>query len=252
MNNAIDYRYMAKDDSGDGLVEKDFRDLSPHDLQRLRDEAAYRADLDLVRNIDRHQQLKAGKTVNVNPIPFPAGTPADALHVHYSGQTEPQQVFAALDLRDGEWTITYNGEIGNAVPADVWYGRVIRYPLDATPTTETANTLLHEAIGAAQAVLDAYTSGASQGTIDAAEDALYRALEVPQDGMIEWPTLEGAQNWIDYDGITAGTTDQQIADMAADVCATIASFAGVALVVVDGLIEHLTEERDSKQAAEAW
>lgn len=190
--------------------------------------------------------------MNINPTPFPPGTPADALHVHYSGQPEPQQVFAALDLRDGEWSIDYNGEIGNTVPADVWHRHVIRYPLDAIPTAEAANTLLNGAVGAAQAVLDAYNSGASQGTIDAAEGALYRALEVPQDGTIEWATLEGAQNWIDYDAITSDTSDQQLQDMAADVCANIASFVGVALVVVDGLIEHLTEERDSKQAAEAW
>lgn len=190
--------------------------------------------------------------MNINPTPFPPGTPADALHVHYSGQLEPQQVFAALDLRDGEWSIDYNGEIGNAVPADVWHRRVIRYPLDAIPTVEAANTLLNGAVGAAQAVLDAYNSGASQDTIDAAEDTLYRALEVPQDDVVAGATLEELENWIDYDAITAGTSDQQLQDMAVGILADVAFHASLGLVVCDELLDHLTEERDSKRAGQAF
>lgn len=76
---------------------------------------------------------------------------ADLLCV-YGGQSRPQDCYVALDTRDGQFFADYNGEVGNAVPADVWHGIVRRWaipPLSAAG----ANALLADLAPAAERVL---------------------------------------------------------------------------------------------------
>lgn len=77
----------------------------------------------------------------------------DTLYHHYPGQTERQDCFIALDLRDGKLWADYDSEIGNAVPADVYHGIVRRYPIPALQPA-TVNKLMEDIAPFAQIVLD--------------------------------------------------------------------------------------------------
>jgi len=67
------------------------------------------------------------------------------LYKVYPGQTDPQPAFVAIDLdTGGEVTYDWDGEVGvgNAVPAEVWLGRVLRLDLDPAVDTEALEELL--------------------------------------------------------------------------------------------------------------
>jgi len=66
---------------------------------------------------------------------------ANLYHI-YPGQTDPQPAFVAIDLETGKVGYDWNGEIGNAVPAEVWHGRVQRLRLDPAVDTEALDRLL--------------------------------------------------------------------------------------------------------------
>jgi hypothetical protein len=75
------------------------------------------------------------------------------LYKRYDGQAEPQLVYIALDLRDGEVWASYKVEIGGAVPAEVYHGLVRRYYV-APVLTQTANRVMTGILPLAQRVLD--------------------------------------------------------------------------------------------------
>ena len=58
------------------------------------------------------------------------------LYKHYRGQVDPQPAFIEFDLRGGPITAGYSGEIGNAVPHDVWHGLIRRIPVSPYVTEE--------------------------------------------------------------------------------------------------------------------
>jgi len=68
------------------------------------------------------------------------------LYCHYSGQISPQNAYIAIDLRDGTIWATYNGEIGNAVPMDVWNGLTHRYCLPFPVYAESVNKCMEELV----------------------------------------------------------------------------------------------------------
>lgn len=59
--------------------------------------------------------------------------PVNKYFLHYSGQIEPQDAY--IEISNGEVTADVNGEIGNAVPIDVYLGKIhrIRIPCELTP-----------------------------------------------------------------------------------------------------------------------
>lgn len=59
------------------------------------------------------------------------------LYCLYDGQTEEQPAYLCLDLRTGELSADYSGEIGNGCSFDVYHGVVRRYSLPPT-VTQTA------------------------------------------------------------------------------------------------------------------
>lgn len=198
---------------------------------------------------------------------FRPDAPTDSLWQHYSGQQQHQPVFASLDLRDGEWTVDYSGEIGNGVPADVWHGHVLRFDLDVIPTADGANRLLTRTAAAAQRLLDAHRSrrhapqrsafddspDPCQGEIDAATAELEQALrDIPDADRIDVWDLESIWSSLDYNEITADMTDEDVSQHADALMRDLADNAGTGLAVCNGLLEHLMEERDSKRAAEAF
>ena len=77
------------------------------------------------------------------------------LTCRYPRQSDYQDVYIALDLRDGEMWASYDAEIGNAVPLDVWHGHVRRYPIH-TRSVQDANRLMREVRRVARRVVAGY------------------------------------------------------------------------------------------------
>jgi hypothetical protein len=191
--------------------------------------------------------------MKLTPNRFADDAPADVLWHHYSGQLAPQNVFASLDLSDGEWTIDYSGEVGPGLPAAVWHGVVRRFPLAVIPTADGANRLLDRAAGAAQRVLDAHESGDDEAIAAAETELAEQLADIPAADTVAVWSLDALGDLGDLgDDITADMSDDDIETYATDVLWQLAADAGVGVAVCDGLVEFLTEERDSKRAAEAF
>lgn len=52
----MDYKFMGMAPDGDGLIEKDLRDLSSTELRQLANEAGAAGDMDLVRAIEQFRE----------------------------------------------------------------------------------------------------------------------------------------------------------------------------------------------------
>jgi hypothetical protein len=148
----------------------------------------------------------------------------EALHPlwrQYAGELQPQPAYIELDVRDGSLVAGYSGEIGNAVPADVWNGLIRRYPINPDLTEREINALLDEIAPSAQTVLDGARVGWDGSNYSA---QCKRDTETPLEEIAaSWQTDSGgvwdAEDWFssvdaasEY-GITATTTDQELAEV---------------------------------------
>jgi hypothetical protein len=68
-------------------------------------------------------------------------TDNDALYHRYPKQDEPQDAYVELSL-DGQVTANWNGEVGNAVPIDVWNGRRLRFSVSPYISGQALATFL--------------------------------------------------------------------------------------------------------------
>lgn len=176
------------------------------------------------------------------------------LYNRYQGQSEPQPCYVSLDLRDGELTASWNGEIGNAVPFTVWHGVVRRYTIPPL-RADAANRLLEEIAPVAQAVLDGATVewdgsnmvGQLTESASLAEEEIER-LHIERAEARDYEIIQvwDAADWLqedDYEslGITPEMTDDDLEEIAEDIRAN-ASAEGVELI--ENLIEYLQEKRD--------
>ena len=66
------------------------------------------------------------------------------LYVHYDGQIQPQPAYVEFDTRTGDLSADWNGEIGNAVPMDVWKDIRLRWSIAYEHTEAEINALLDE------------------------------------------------------------------------------------------------------------
>jgi len=123
------------------------------------------------------------------------------LYTIYPGQTDPQPAFVAIDLETGKVGYDWNGEIGSAVPAEVWHGRVQRLRLDPAVDTEVLDKLLESEAWKShlQTVLensDIVWNGSNWvGQLGPQATA---ALEAMQELLDELPTVEvwRAEDWL--------------------------------------------------------
>lgn len=151
-----------------------------------------------------------------------------ALFHHYQFQTDAQDVYLELDTEDGEFSIDYNGEIGNSIPpASVFHNRTLRWGLGVIPTTTAANTILTELAPLAQRILDGATvewDGSNHIGYLTTDDAAVAAEEIATycdgRGAADLDLVEeyDAGYWFS-EGlgdivITADTTDEEIAAVA--------------------------------------
>jgi hypothetical protein len=180
----------------------------------------------------------------------------------YEGQSAPQPVYVELDTRDGELSFDYDGNVGGGTTPAVRDGVVLRFPFRAIPTVAAANAVLARLAPLAQAVLDTEEivelmpqrsvedgPGKADDDYSDALDALRSAVDeslTDADIVTVW-SLDGLGEWI-YEGITAETTDEELAVIEAGVISHLAEGYGAAICT--GLTESLAEERDSLRAGE--
>lgn len=183
------------------------------------------------------------------------------LYRHYAGQHEAQDAYIELDLRAEGLHASYNAEIGNAVPFSVHHGFERRYPIP-TLTAEAANRVMEDIIPLATRVVEDWEQHwdgnnlvASLGDdARAAEEEIELLLGVDldlqeafdsSDLVQEWD-IEGATNGdevSEYD-ITSTTSDERLEEIADSITQDLAGVGESAVVVVDGLQEHLRRLRD--------
>ena len=170
-------------------------------------------------------------TVQVHHVTGPTD-----LYCQYSGQYQRQAAFVALSLETGSLWADYDGEIGNAVPFDVWHRRVLRWYIPAL-RAEAANALLDEIAPLAQRVLDGasieWNGHNMVGRLTTDADAA--AIEIDHACSGGWSgdwsdeyviNVVDALDWFEFD----------------DEAAAIARGAATADAAVDALLERLAED----------
>lgn len=156
-------------------------------------------------------------------------TRASDLYQRFPGQHEAQPVYVSLDCRTGKLTAAWSGTVGGGVPADVWHHLTLRWKIPAL-TVDAAETLLDQLEPLAQRVLDGFEARFDGhnlvGTLsdDAAEareaisDLCYprRFDECDTQQRWEagdWYAATPRRQLLADSGLTASTTDEQLADI---------------------------------------
>ena len=78
------------------------------------------------------------------------------LYCHYPGQSDPQRAYIELDVRTLRLSARYNGEIGTAVPMDVYYGYRKRWEIPIL-TGAAATELMLSIVPLATRIVAGYT-----------------------------------------------------------------------------------------------
>ena len=91
------------------------------------------------------------KTINIVFDPTKSVAP---LYAKYQNEILPQPAFVTLNVETGEVDADYNGEIGNAVPMNVWHGVVRRYNISNTLSSDQVANVLEEIKPLLERVLD--------------------------------------------------------------------------------------------------
>lgn len=155
--------------------------------------------------------------------------PDDLFH-KYPNESEEQPCVLSLDLTDGSLTAHYAPEIGNAKPMDVHLGHIIWVRIPCLTAT-AANKLLDDVSPYARRVLAGSSIKWDGNNLvgrqtDDAEDALDEItalcdeVNFDQSDLVRW--IEASDQYINFStrevvdqfGLTADTTDKQLAAMA--------------------------------------
>lgn len=178
------------------------------------------------------------------------------LYHRYPGQTSAQDCYVELDVRNGHLTASYNGEIGNARPAEVYHGHVQRWSIPVLKSN-AVNALLEQIRPFAERVCAGYESEWN-GSNNAARynyDAMDSMIEIrslcekvnPDDELVVWEASDWLYGMGSMDaqrealGIDAATTDEQLDTIERDLLEHAASDD---VDKVEGLAAHLKRLRD--------
>jgi hypothetical protein len=154
-------------------------------------------------------------TIRINPVD-------GNLHCKYPGQSNPQNCYVELDCETGDLSAEHNAEIGNAVPAPVYYGHRQRWAIPALKSS-AAELLLQEVASLAQLVIDGYSSewtgnnytAQFDDAADAARDQIERLCDNVRDDRDAQLSIWQADDWFspnspDDLGVSADTTDDEL------------------------------------------
>jgi len=186
------------------------------------------------------------------------------LHQQYPTEHRAQPCFVELDARTGALSASYNPEIGNAVPLDMFNGHVLRWDIPSMKE-KPANALLAAIAPIAQRIVDGYdaqwrgheavatyTSDASDAQIEI--DALCHSVD-EADRIVVWTAAEllgplGSDEVQARElGITAESTDEELDAIAAE---TVKSADEIDIIVgLDGYLKRLREvsQAETRKAA---
>ncbi|MFO7253794.1 MAG: hypothetical protein DIU60_023890 [Actinomycetes bacterium] len=195
-------------------------------------------------------------TVKIRPVVEPT-----ALYCRYEGNYEPQPVYVALDLADGALYADYQA---GGTPMRVWLGQVRTWSIPPL-VADAANELLQDIAPLAQRILDGAAietdprTGNRVGVLNddaaAAEREIYEIIENwREDPAIATVEEIKAAEWYsacDTDpcaeiGLTAETTDDELAQVAARIEQDIRA-AAEGVVVVTGAEAWARARRDELQ-----
>jgi hypothetical protein len=186
------------------------------------------------------------------------------LYRRYSGQSDAQDAYIELDLREGTLLADWNSEVGNAVPFTVAHGFERRYSIPIL-TGDAANRVMQQIAPLADRILadweevwDGNNMVARFGEDAQAADAEivgllgidlseYRADNQGFDAsdlVAEWD-VDGATNGGEGEeyGITGETTDERLDEIAREITSDMAACGDSAVAVVYGLDDYLRQLR---------
>lgn len=194
--------------------------------------------------------------VTITPITDP-----DALYCRYASQNQVQEAFLRLDLQGGELTADYNPEIGG-IPESAYHRRTLWVTIPPL-TAAAANTLMKSVKPIAQRILDGseitWDGNNKVGQFDddaraALDELVERCTDIHFDGSDlvteytadDWYCEDGTDTVIERLGLTADTTDAEIAALAKtetdDAATTLPGYGYVILSGVDGWLTTRREE----------
>jgi hypothetical protein len=182
------------------------------------------------------------------------------LHRHYPQQLNQQPCVLKLDLVDGSFWADYNPEIGNSVPARMWHGVVQSWAIPCL-TAAATNQLLQDLSPLAQRVLDGGTvewdGNNNVGVLnESAAAAAAEIIDVIESTSADYECvyeMDAGVWWSEGDlpeALTADTTDEELASIAADeegYASTNASNDGYTVLL--GADEFLAARREEMREA---
>jgi len=182
--------------------------------------------------------------------------PAELYH-RYPRQSEPQPTFLFLNPGAQVLGVDWDGEVGGAVPADVWHGRIRRYRIPCL-TSARVNGLLEQVAPLAERVCAGYEEawdgsnyiGRLDQDASGAEEEIARICDpdhwdhTDADGLVVvWEAGEYYYHSSDEEvGVTADASDLDLEQLAERLTEEALS-EGVH--VIEGLAEELEGRRDS-------
>lgn len=187
----------------------------------------------------------------------------DALYRHYQGETQGQPCHIALDLEDGQMWADYNPEIGSGIPTSVYHGRTRRWGIPCLTAT-AANQLMEDLKPLAERVLAGseieWDGNNNVGILNedasAAEQEIYARLEDLSEYDYDRIHEYDAGDWFADagedapEGLTAATTDRELAEMAAELEHEAKTLYDNGYTVLVGAEEYLTTKREEMRDQE--
>ncbi len=159
-------------------------------------------------------------------IKFDAAT-ADRFpaYAKYPGQMQPQPAFIELETSDGELTVDYSGEIGNAVPGNIYHGIDLRWDITPEAKSGDISTAIDCLTDLFQQVLDGHSVswdgknyvGRLTEEAQEASEKIQRELDAMLSGN-EGGLIESLHQWIEQQPFPAD--GQSVEEFAGDVVAS--------------------------------
>ncbi len=78
------------------------------------------------------------------------------LYKKYPRQIHPQRAYLVL-TEDGNLDANYTGEVGNAVPSDVWHHRTLRFQVPSTISADGLDKLIEDFLPIIQKIYNGHT-----------------------------------------------------------------------------------------------
>ncbi len=215
---------------------------------------------DILTDKDKGHKPNTGGIMDVQITKLDETQPHQ-LYAHYQGQTDRQDAYIALDLRDGRMWAHYNPEIGNAVPMSVYHRAVQRWYMPPFRAS-TANRIMDTIASLAQAVLDGATvewdgsNNVGRLTEDATDAVEKIGIEINTwaDDASDDICWQPGREWWDEDicaNVTAGLSDAEIERIVDDAIAETRMESPAAVIDRDEIIGWYRQHRDELRDEEA-